>query len=164
MTHEVPKLTQYKAANLLYIGIVANLGSFLYGFDFGATAWLIFSITTFSGGDDDGIKYFSTVSNSDGLLGLVAAGSGIGAIITYFVLLFCGNYVCKRDELLLSSLLYFVGALLESTAGSLSWSNWVGYAVLITGRFVYGGGIATSLHSSSQYLVQMGPAETRGMV
>ena len=55
--------------------------------------------------------YYSYVENNYGLLGLVAAGASLGAVITYPFLLLLGNTIAKKDELLISSFLYFSGAL-----------------------------------------------------
>jgi MFS family permease len=150
--------------NLAFIAFVANLGSLLFGYDFGATSWLITTFEEYSSIDDDTYTIYEVISNSDALTGLIAAGSAMGAAITFVFLLFFGNEIAKNDEIMLAAFLYFGGALLESTSGNLSWSNYTGLAVLITGRFVYGAGIATSFHSVPQYISELGPREGRGSI
>lgn len=116
-------------------------GSLLFGFDFGATGCLLTRITEFKNGTTNArYAYFVIVAQSSELTGLIAAGSSIGAAITFFFLLFFGNSIPKNDEIMLSALVYFIGALLESLSGSLSWRNSSGLIVLIVGRLTYGAG------------------------
>lgn len=150
---------------LAYVAFTANLGSFLFGYDFGATSWLLTSIDRYStDADDVNYTYFYEIANSSGLTGLIAAGSAIGATLTYTFLLFFGNSIPKRDEIQLAALLYFIGALLESESGDLSWATADGLSLLLVGRFVYGAGIATSFHAVPQYISELTPPELRGMV
>lgn len=164
--------TDVNWCNLFIIALVANLGSFLFGFDFGATSWLLVNITDLASSTTDdassGINYYQLVVDSSGLTGLIAAGASIGALITYLALLFFGNDILKKDEILLSACLYFVGALLESTSGAsgVGWTNgnYAGLVVLIFGRLAFGAGIASSFHSVPAYISELGPKELRGMV
>ena len=88
-------------------------GSLLAGYDFSATSSLLSRISDFKGGTDDAqFQYFVAIANSDGLTGLIAAGSSIGATTTFCFLLFFGNGVPKNDEILISALTFFMGALL----------------------------------------------------
>ena len=164
---------QVSYANLYLIAIVANLGSFLFGYDFGATSWLLVDLGVLSSESTDdasvrGTNFYSLVSDSAGMTGFIAAGASIGALITYIPLLFWGNHILKKDEILLASFLYFVGALLESTSGSdgIGWTNGnaTGIALLISGRLVFGSGIAASFHAVPGYISELGPAQLRGMV
>ena len=97
--------------------------------------------------------YYYYVENNYGLLGLVAAGASLGAFVTYPFLLLLGNTIAKKDELLISSFLYFsgivvvrpsemekgsnkmnfTGSLLQSTSGQLDWDKWGGLCLLIIG-------------------------------
>jgi hypothetical protein len=74
------------------------------------------------------------------LTGLIAAGSSIGATLAFIFLLFLGNGIPKNDEIVLSALFYFIGALFESTSGNISWRNPAGLVILIIGRFIFGAG------------------------
>ena len=152
--------------NLTFIATVANLGSLLFGYDFGATSVLLQAIATYGAGgyDDDSYRVFVEVANSDGMIGFIAAGSSIGATITFIFLLFFGNGIPKNDEIMLSALLYFMGALLESSSGDISWRNYIGLGLLITGRLLYGAGIALSFHSVPQYISEISPRVGRGSI
>jgi MFS family permease len=121
--------------------ITLILGSLLFGFDFGATGCLLSRIAEFKDGTSDPrYTYFVIVAQSSELTGLIAAGSSIGATLAFIFLLFLGNGIPKNDEIVLSALFYFIGALLESTSGNISWRNSAGLAILIIGRFVFGAG------------------------
>lgn len=154
--------------SLFLIAIVGNLGSLLFGYDFGVTSWLLVSVANYAASTSDpgdGTNYYIVVNDSSGLRGLIAAGASIGAFITYVVLLFFGNALLKKDEIMLSACLFFSGALLESTSGILDWNgSWNGLAVLIAGRIIYGAGIASSFHAVPQYISELGPKNLRGMV
>jgi MFS family permease len=151
--------------NLAFIATVANLGSLLFGFDFGATSSLLSRIAEFQTGfDDDQYKYYVIVANSDTLIGLIAAGSSIGATITFLFLLFFGNRIPKNDEIMLSALLYFIGAFLESSSGDVTWRNDGCLYILISGRLLYGAGIALSFHSVPQYISEISPKIGRGSI
>ena len=147
------------------INLPLNTGSLLFGFDYGATASLLSRISEFASGvDDDQYHYFVTVANSEGLTALVAAGSSIGATITFCFLIFFGNAISKNDEIVLSALFYFMGALLESVSGEVSWKNLTGLSILITGRLLYGAGIALSFHSVPEYISEISPKIGRGSI
>jgi MFS family permease len=151
--------------NLAFIAAVANLGSLLFGYDFGATSWLLTRIAEYGTGfDDDQYRVFVEVAHSDGLTGFIAAGSSIGATMTFVFLLFFGNGIPKNDEIMLSALLYFVGALLESSSGDVSWRNYMGLSLLVAGRLLYGAGIALSFHSVPQYISEISPRVGRGSI
>lgn len=151
--------------NLAFIATVANLGSLLFGYDFGATSWLLTRIAQYGAGfDDDQYRVFIMVAKNAGLTGFIAAGSSIGATITFVFLLFFGNGIPKNDEIMLSALLYFMGALLESSSGDVSWRNYIGLGLLIGGRLLYGAGIALSFHSVPQYISEISPRVGRGSI
>lgn len=54
-------------------------------------------------------SYYAYVENNYGLLGLLASGASLGAVITYPFLLLLGNSIAKKDELMISAFLYFAG-------------------------------------------------------
>ena len=138
----------------------------LFGYDFGATSWLLTRISQYAAGyaNDDQYRVFVVVANSETLTGFIAAGSSIGASITFLFLLFFGNGIPKNDEIMLSALLYFMGALLESSSGDISWRNYIGFGLLIAGRLLYGAGIALSFHSVPQYISEISPRVGRGSI
>ena len=154
-------------SSLFLIAIVGNLGSLLFGYDFGVTSWLLVGIEEEASlaSTGDSTNYYVLVAESSGLRGLVAAGASIGALITYLVLLFLGNDILKKDEILLAACLFFSGLMLESTSGQLDWSAGPsGLLVLLFGRLCFGAGAAASFHATPQYISELGPKNLRGMV
>jgi hypothetical protein len=104
--------------NLAFLAFTANLGTFLYGYDYGAVSWTITIIGQYS--DDDRASYYGVIDNSDAMKGVLASGCSIGATITYIFLLIYGNEMSKRDELFLTAGLYFTGGMMASTSGTAS--------------------------------------------
>jgi SP family galactose:H+ symporter-like MFS transporter len=156
------ELSDISMTSLVYTALVANLGSFLFGYDLGATSWLSSLLDEYA--DDDSVSYYAVISGDSNYLGALCAATMFGAVVTFFMLLIFGNHMSKKDELLMSSVLYFCGALIESMAVYASWLDNTGFIVLVVGRLIYGAGIATSFHSAPQYVAASGPAETRGVV
>lgn len=150
---------------LILVAFVANLGSLLFGYDFGATSTLLIDIDYFANSDSyTSDVYFTYANGSSGITGLIASGASIGATIAYIFLLFLGNTISKKDEILLAAFLYFTGALFESFSFYVSWKSSAGLIVLIIGRLIYGTAVATSLHSIPQYVAEMAPKELRGQI
>ena len=120
--------------------------------------------------------FYRFVERHFGILGLVVSSASLGAVITYPFLLYVGNTISKKDEILIAAFLYFSGkylvviiltittkgSLLQSTSGELNWDNAGGLSILIIGRFLYGGGIAATLHSVPQYISEVMPVNVRG--
>ena len=164
MTSRSKALDSYEHNSQNYFSLFTT-GSLLFGFDFGATGSLLSNIRQYkSGFDDDRYTYLALVANSEGLTGLIAAGSSIGATVTFLFLLFLGNQVPKNDEIIISALFYFIGALFESLSGSIPWRNINGLLLLIAGRLLYGAGIALSFHSVPEYISEISPKIGRGSV
>lgn len=104
---------QVNALVYMYIGKTINITSFLM-----KASWTLLYIK--SSAESSAGFYYSYVENNYGLLGLVAAGASLGAVITYPFLLLLGNTIAKKDELLISSFLYFSGT--RSVIRSLKYS------------------------------------------
>jgi MFS family permease len=116
--------------------------------------------------DDNSVayNYYRKIESNNGLYGLVAAGSAIGATFTYLFLLFYGNNMPKKDEIQIASFLYFIGGLFESESGSLSWHYDSGLTLFLFGRLIYGAGIALSFHSVLSYVSEYSPPKYRGIL
>lgn len=151
--------------HLIYVVVVANFGPLLCGYEFGATSWLLIGIQDAANSSTVESNYYSWVTSSVDLRGMVAAGALIGSTLTYLILLFVGHRIPKKTEILLSAFLYFVGAFLNSISGIMSWDySWHGLAVLMSGQLLYGAGIATAFHSVPQYISEICPPNIRGKV
>lgn len=157
-------LKEYNRWSLFYIVLFSNLGTLLFGYEIGATTWVIYIIQQYSSysTDDPSIYYYQYVAETSSLIGLIAAGAALGAVIFYPILLIYAHSWSKKDEILLAAGFYFVGGLLQSLSSSISWSDCWGLVLLILGRFVYGAAIATTLHSIPQYISEVTPVGIRG--
>lgn len=124
--------TDYSAVSIgriLYLAFVANIGSLLFGYDAGAMSTFLSAINNIAEDDTDTNNvFFRYVANNDGIYGFVTAGAAIGASFTYVLLLIFGNSLPKKDEIMLSAFLYFVGALFESEAGDATWHKSGGFS------------------------------------
>jgi MFS family permease len=147
-----------------YLALVSNLGSFLFGFDFGAVSWVLTIIERYFSDPVEEYAFFGYIDEHTYLEGLIGALASIGAACTYVLLLFFANRFSKRDEIILAAVLYFIGALLESSSGEFSWESYEGLLILSLGRVIYGAGFATTFHSVPQYVAQACPSEARGMI
>lgn len=94
----------------------------------------------------------------------MASAASLGAALTYPFLLFHGNEINKRSEILLAATFFFLGSFLICVSGVLDWEDYTGLCFLIVGRFIYGTGIATSLHSVPQYIAEVVPPDIRGQL
>src|SRR3546814_7098642 len=57
----------------------------------------------------------------------------------------------RRKELLIGSVLYLVGSLIEASAANSSWDFNAGLTVLLLGRVLYGLGCGFSMHGAPAY-------------
>jgi MFS family permease len=150
--------------NIVLIGIVANVGPFLFGYEVGAMTWVILVFEDYGNSDDSEYNFYRFVADNDLMLGLVAGGAAFGAMLTYPFLLWYGNELAKKDEIMIAALLFFIGGFLISISGDLSWSDCSGLVVFMIGRLFLGAGIAASLHSIPQYVSEVVPSHVRGML
>ncbi|KAH7687248.1 Sugar/inositol transporter protein [Dioscorea alata] len=124
------------------------LGGLLYGYDIGATSGATISIesSTLSG---------TTWYNLSSIeIGLVASGSLYGALIGSVLAFTVADFLGRRRELILSSVLYLIGALVTAFASS--------FPIMVVGRFVYGIGIGLAMHGAPMYIAETAPSKIRG--
>uniref|UniRef100_A0A6V7QY56 Major facilitator superfamily (MFS) profile domain-containing protein n=1 Tax=Ananas comosus var. bracteatus TaxID=296719 RepID=A0A6V7QY56_ANACO len=124
------------------------LGGLLYGYDIGATSGATISLksSTLSG------TTWYNLSSVE--IGLVVSGSLYGALIGSALAFTVADSLGRRRELILASLLYFIGALLTALAPD--------FAVLVIGRFVFGTGIGLAMHAAPMYIAETAPSQIRG--
>lgn len=136
----------------------------LFGYEIGAIAWVVLTFQSYAMNDDDSFRYYEFVNQHQVLLGIIASGSALGAALCYPFLLYIGNGISKKDEIMLASLTFFAGGFLQSLAGDLNWNEPWGLLILIIGRLVVGCGIAATLHSVPQYVSEVVPSDWRGQL
>ena len=158
-------LSRISIGRLLYLAFVANIGSFLFGYDAGAMSSFLSSINSIAEDDTNTNDiYFRYIANNDGVYGFITAGATIGATFTYIMLLIFGNSLPKKDEIMLGAFFYFIGALFESEAGDATWHKSGGFSLFVMGRLLYGAGMALSFHSVPQYVSEHCPSIIRARV
>ncbi|KAM7272721.1 hypothetical protein ACFE04_027384 [Oxalis oulophora] len=124
------------------------LGGLLYGYDIGATSCATISIqsSTLSG-----ISWYD-LSSVD--IGLITSGSLYGALIGSALAFTIADFLGRRRELIVASLMYLVGALVTGLAPD--------FPVMVIGRFVYGTGIGLAMHAAPMYIAETSPSQIRG--
>ncbi|KAM7278152.1 hypothetical protein ACFE04_005286 [Oxalis oulophora] len=124
------------------------LGGLLYGYDIGATSSATITIqsSTLSG-----ISWYA-LSSVD--IGLITSGSLYGALIGSVLAFNVADFLGRRKELIVASLMYLVGAFITSLAPSLT--------IMVIGRLIYGIGIGLAMHAAPMYIAETAPTEIRG--
>ncbi|GER50529.1 major facilitator superfamily protein [Striga asiatica] len=125
-------------------------GGLLYGYDIGATSSATISIQSAT---LSGISWYN-LSPVD--VGLITSGSLYGALIGSILAFNVADFLGRRRELILSSVMYLVGALVTALAPT--------FAVLVIGRFIYGIGIGLAMHAAPMYIAETAPSQIRGQL
>ena len=155
--------------------LIANIGTFLYGYDIGITSWIILeliyradsplytSLGTTNGQDN----YYEIVGNSDAIKGTIVSISTYGGAFVYYILMFYGNEISKRSEMQLAAFLYFIGSIMCAISLNIEWygaKGQVALGLLLVGLLLFGGGFAATFHSVPQYLTELCPRKLRGRI
>jgi len=141
-----PKIS-WRGVSLVFLA--PALGGFLYGFDIGATAFVLEKLNHGSchRGNMCWWSDFVTRRLEQGLfVGAVSAGALLGSHLVLFHL--GSSRISRRMELRVASLLYFTGALFNVLSGTaLRHLRW-GSSVLILGRLLFGVGLGLVMRKS----------------
>ena len=154
-------MSDYNVAAVVVLFTFPALGGFLFGYDIGATSFVVKQITD---GDYDGVKWNDTLEDSDSLQGAVTSASVFGALLASILVFRLSDFIGRRSEIMIGSLLYAVGALIEAISANPDWDANTGLTVLMTGRVVYGLGIGFSMHGAPAYIGEMSPPSIRGLL
>ncbi|KAG5559023.1 hypothetical protein RHGRI_008819 [Rhododendron griersonianum] len=126
------------------------LGGLLYGYDIGATSCATISVESAT---SSGTTWYD-LSSVD--IGLITSGSLYGALIGSVLAFNVADFLGRRRELIVASVLYLVGALVTALAPDL--------VVMVIGRFVFGIGIGLSMHAAPMYIAETAPSQIRGQL
>ncbi|PQM43148.1 D-xylose-proton symporter-like 3 chloroplastic isoform X2 [Prunus yedoensis var. nudiflora] len=124
------------------------LGGLLFGYDIGATSGATISLQS---PELSGTAWFNLSAVQ---LGLVVSGSLYGALFGSLLVYPIADFLGRRRELIISSVLYLLGGLITAYAPSLS--------VLLVGRLLYGLGIGMAMHGAPLYIAETCPSQIRG--
>eukprot|EP00210_Caulerpa_lentillifera_P008904 g8495.t1 len=138
----------YTRAVLLFL--IPAIGGLLFGYEIGATSGAIDSIKSAT---KSGTDWYDLSSLQEGL---VVSSSLLGGMLGSIFAAFAGSALGRKRELLLSSLLYFGGTLVASSA--------TGFLPLCGGRWLYGIGVGLAMHGAPSYIAETSPARLRGLL
>ncbi|XP_075519797.1 D-xylose-proton symporter-like 3, chloroplastic [Primulina tabacum] len=124
------------------------LGGLLFGYDIGATSGATISLQS---PELSGTTWFDLSAVQ---LGLVVSGSLYGALLGSLIVYPLADFLGRRRELIIASLLYLSGSLLTAYAPGLE--------VLLIARLVYGLGIGMAMHGAPLYIAETCPSQIRG--
>lgn len=144
--HHQDESYSVKAAVLPFL--FPAFGGLLYGYDIGATSGATISLQS---PDLSGTSWYD-LSSVD--IGLQVSGSLYGALIGSILAYTVADFLGRRRELIFSSLLYFLGALVTAFTPN--------FSILVLGRLVYGVGIGLAMHAAPMYIAETAPTQIRG--
>ncbi len=174
---------------LALVFLAPALGGFLYGYDIGATSFVL-SMMRADRDYDHWWHNFSKVQQ-----GLFVSCLAFGALIgSHIVLTFLATSIGRRKEIRIAATLFIVGAMLNvmsgtilATTGVFQWPpRWYthngdgsdeyysyeytsigfgwGLLSLLMGRILYGAGVGFIMHGAPTYMAEMSPSHVRGAV
>ncbi|XP_047310199.1 D-xylose-proton symporter-like 3, chloroplastic [Impatiens glandulifera] len=135
-------------ASVIVPFVFPALGGLLFGYDIGATSGATISLQS---PELSGITWFNLSAIE---LGLVVSGSLYGALLGSILVYPIADFLGRRRELIIASVLYALGSLVTFSAPSLG--------VLLVGRLLYGLGIGMAMHGAPLYIAETCPSQIRG--
>ncbi|GAB2274405.1 hypothetical protein Dimus_009171 [Dionaea muscipula] len=124
------------------------LGGLLFGYDIGATSGATISLQS---AELSGTTWFNLSAIQ---LGLVVSGSLYGALLGSILVYPIADFLGRKRELIIASMLYVLGGLSTAYAP--------GLGVLLLGRLLYGLGIGLAMHGAPLYIAETCPSQIRG--
>lgn len=149
---------------LSLVFVTPMLGGFLYGFDIGATSFVLsMLLDTDKDTDDDNGKnetvWWTSISSIE--IGLFVSALSLGALIgSHIILMYLSNIISRRTELRICSILYFVGILCNVSSGTIfssSSSIIDGFYILFLGRLIFGIGVGFIMHGVRLFISFFSP-------
>ena len=144
---------------LALVFLAPALGGFLYGYDIGATTFVLAMIRS-SRDADTWWHHFGM-----GQQGLLVSSVALGALIgSHIVLVYLSKSIGRRKEIRVAASLYVVGAMVTVMSGTIlaNVRPGMGMATLIAGRILYGAGVGFTMHGAPTYMAEMSPSTVRG--
>lgn len=138
-------LLRWNWKGLALVIVTPMLGGFLYGFDIGATSFVLSKLI---------LHKISALQQ-----GMLVSAVSLGALLGSH-LVFLSHSIGRRMELRVSATLYLVGNLCNVLSGT--W--WNSLIMLFVGRFIFGIGVGFTMHGAPAYMAEMCPPEIRGAV
>ncbi|KAL0400468.1 UNVERIFIED_CONTAM: D-xylose-proton symporter-like 2 [Sesamum latifolium] len=139
-----------KTSDSIYQVLFPAFGGLLYGYDIGATSSATISIKSAT---LSGISWYNLSSVE---VGLITSGSLYGALMGSILAFNVADFLGRRRELILSSSMYLIGALVTALAPN--------FVIMVIGRFIYGIGIGLAMHAAPMYIAETAPSQIRGQL
>ena len=150
---------EWNVGGLSLVFATPMLGGFLYGFDIGATSFVLSMLLQ----DETTLVWWRKISSVQ--QGLLVSALSLGALLgSHLVLMYLSHRIDRRMELRLCAALYLVGTSLNVLSGTWLKSFAWGFSVLFVGRCIFGMGVGFIMHGAPAYMAEMCPAEIRGAV
>ena len=161
-----PSDAQIDYYGLALVFLAPALGGFLYGYDIGATSFVLAMLRS-SRDPDTWWHEFSMVEQ-----GLFVSALSLGALIgSHIVLVYLAKNIGRRKEIRIAAALFIVGAMLNIMSGTVlantrvwRFNMGVGIVTLVAGRLTYGAGVGFIMHGAPTYMAEMSPSTVRGTV
>ena len=151
---------------LALVFLAPALGGFLYGYDIGATSFVLAMLRS-SRNHENWWHGFPKYQQ-----GLLVSTLALGALLgSHIVLVYMAQSVGRRKEIRIAAALYIVGAMLNVMSGTIlaesstyNFGVGVGLVTLLCGRMLYGAGVGFIMHGAPTYMAEMSPSHVRGAV
>jgi sugar porter (SP) family MFS transporter len=139
---------------------------FLYGFDIGATSFVLNMLLH---GDKHAHYWWSaSFRHSTVQQGLMIAAVSLGALTGSHLVLSQESHwnLGRRMELRFAAALYLLGTSLNVASGqtALQYAGTAGWATLFLGRIIFGLGVGFVMHAAPIYMAEMSPKTIRGAI
>ncbi|KAI3471302.1 hypothetical protein Pfo_027965 [Paulownia fortunei] len=150
LKNESNECEEFTVVSVILPFLFPAFGGLLYGYDIGATSSATISIQSAT------LSRISWYNLSSVEVGLITSGSLYGALIGSILAYNIADFLGRRKELVLSSVMYLVGALATALAPT--------FVVMVIGRFIYGIGIGLAMHAAPMYIAETAPSQIRGQL
>lgn len=146
--HRTSSVESYSVVSAILPFLFPALGGMLFGYDIGATSGATISLQSQT---SSGTSWYKLSSVE---IGLVVSGSLYGALIGSVLAFTVADILGRRRELMVSSVMYFIGALVTALAPN--------FPVMVIGRLLFGVGIGLAMHAAPMYIAETAAAQIRG--
>ena len=137
---------EYSRVSAFLIFFFPALGGLLFGYDIGGTSAVVSQLKSSLYA---GVSWQSNVADSSFLQGVITSSATLGALLGSMTCFQVADGLGRRRSLILASMLFLGGAVLEALSGAASWSAAAGITALLAGRLVYGFGCGFAMHGVS---------------
>lgn len=138
----------------MLVFLVPALGGALFGYDIGATAFVVQQLQSADYSGRSSVT--DTVARNPILIGVIVAISAVGAFCSSWIVFQLHDVIGRRHELRLGAILYAIGASMAALSGTSLVNIFmpgstatVAILLLIFGRFIFGCGIGFAMHGVS---------------